>query len=438
MLCLTALKAEINFTQHDLTSPVTIFYGLNESHSKSWAQITNDGLIGISYFKRSAGERYTGDLIYKSIQPDGTEKDEIVSTGNSLEVSVLVFDSQSKPHIFVASSDEVDQTIVHFFKSSDIAWSSENIVHFNNEGGKYIYEMSAERGPDNLFHLLVLKTRSNPDSEDYYYAYKNAHLYHLNNDQNGNWQKELIYNYDTVWTLDEYSKALNRQDMKVDKNGKIHVVFNKQINSSSRLEYATNKNGCWEIETAVNFSAGTRDDGGWFPSLALDNEDQPYVSCVYVGRCSSGSATYAKLLFVSRDENSWTQEIIAANDDGYYGSDGRNYTGALSHLVFDKNNQPHIVFSDIASSHSAMNYWNLGNIRYAVKENDNWMISTIYEQPLPNGFFNAVEMYGMCLLISDNVDKIRVSDSSLLLTAALIILSLWFKKILRTAVLQKS
>ena len=115
-----------------------------------------------------------------------------------------------------------------------------------------------------------------------------------------------------------------------------------------------------------------------------------------------------KLLFVSKEGNTWEQEIIADSDDGYYGTDGRRYTGGLIHLVFDKNNIPHIIFSDIASSHAGMNYFNLGNIRYAVKEVDEWKISKIYEQPLPNGFTNATEMYGMCLLISNEIDKIQI------------------------------
>jgi len=394
------------------SAPVTIFYGLNESHGKSWAQCTDNGLVGISYFKRSAKNSFSGNLIYKSIQPSGAELEEIVTTGSSLENSVLLFDSLNKPHIFSAQSDDSDQIVVHYFKNESQSWNSEVIVHFNNEGGKFIYEMSAEKGLNDTSHLLVLKTRSNPDSNDYYNAYINAHLYHLTN-AGGSWQKELIANYDTVWTLDEYSKALNRQDFKIDSNGKIHVIFNKQINASSQLKYATNKNGSWEIETAVNYAAGTRDDGGWFPSLALDNQDQPYISCVYVGRVSSGSAMYARLLLVSKEISIWIQEEIASGDDGYYGSDGRDYTGVLSHLVFDQNNRPHLIFSDIASSHAGMNYWNLGNIRYAVKNETGWNISTIYHQPLPNGFFNATEMYNTCLLIPENSGKIVIVGQEL-------------------------
>ncbi len=405
-------------------TPVTIFYGLNESHSRSWAQCTKDGLAGISYFRLDSNNANNeGCLIYRTIQTDNTVIEDTVTIGTRMEISVLLFDSLSNPHIFVASSDTNDQIIQHYFKNDNNVWIGETIIHFFGEGGKHIYELSADNGPNNSFHLLALKTRSNPDSDDYYYAFINAHLYHITN-SNGVWQKELIHNYDTFWTMDEYVKSANRQDIKVDNDGFIHVVFGEQINglsnySPSRLCYSTNRSGDWVIETAADYLPGRRDDGGWFPSLCLDNNGRPNISCTYIGRFSSGSATHAKLLFVYQISHGvWENETVATGDDGYYGSDGRDYTGGLTHLVFDKYNTPRIIFSDIASSHAGMNYFNLGNIRYAVKINNSWNISTIYRQPLPNGFFNATEMYAMCLLIAENTDKIQVVGQQLVVNSS--------------------
>ncbi len=397
----------IKTTKKAQRGPVPIYYGLNASHSNSWAQCTKDGLIGISYFKTN------GDLIYKTIQPDGAEKEEIVMTGFGSKISVLLLDSNSNPHIFVASSSLSDQVIDHYYKSINQQWEKETIIRFNFEGGRFIYELSADLGPNDTFHLAILKTRSNPDSDDYFYAFQNAHLYHLTN-AGGTWEKELIHNYDTNYTLDEYVKILHRQDIKVDNDGNVHIVFGEQINalsnlSPSRLCYATNKSGNWVIETAVNYVSGSRDSAGWYPSLCLDNQGQPHISCTYVGHYPTGSATHAKLLFVSRiGSDNWNTEVIATSDDGYYGFDGQKYTGGLAHLVFDKDNTPHIIFSDIASSHGPRNYLNLGNIRYAVFQDGIWDISTIYRQPLPGSYTNATEMYGMCLLIAENTNKIRV------------------------------
>ncbi len=399
-------------------APVPIFYGLNESHSNSWAQTAGNGITGVVYFQYGEENWGWGNLVYQSILSDGTVNNEVVTVGTHLEISVLLYDADSNPHIFTASSTNTDQLIDHYYRYMENQWTNETILHFNNEGGKFIYELSADRGPNDSFHLLALKTRSNPDSDDYYYAFRNSQLYHISN-SSGDWVKELINQYDMVYTLDEYSKMMNRQDIKIDKNGDVHVIYGEQINaltnfSPSRLQYATNQSGHWVVETALNYVANSRDDAGWYSSLCLDSENQPHVSCCYIGRVSSGSAMYAKLIYLSRlGVNNWQSEVIAENDDGYYGRDGRDYTGGLTHLVFDDNNTPHVIFSDIASSHAGMNYFNLGNIRYAVKESGVWNIRKIYQQPVPIGNYNATEMYDMCLLISDNSNKIQVIGQEL-------------------------
>ena len=135
-------------------SPITIYYGFNESHSKSWAQIDKNGVVGITYFQRFENSYDEGTLFYKSIQPNGMENVESVTIGTRLEKSVLLFDAENMPHIFVASSTDQDQIIVHYFKYGSGQWQNETIIHFYNEGGKFIYELSADNGPDNSFHLL--------------------------------------------------------------------------------------------------------------------------------------------------------------------------------------------------------------------------------------------------------------------------------------------
>jgi hypothetical protein len=402
---------------------ITIYYGLNGSNSRSWVRENSSGVVGISCFQRFEGSYDEGTLIYKTIYPDGSMNIDSITTGTRLEKSVLLYDSLSSPHIFVASSDTTDQVINHYSKNNEGQWQNETIIHFYNEGGKFIYELSADKGPDNSFHLLILKTRSDIDSDDFMNAWINSHLYHMTN-ASGVWVKELIHNYDMAYTYDMYIKTSNRQDIKIDKDGYIHVTFAEQINGNgfpdpSRLQYASNKTGSWAIETALNYDNGTVDDAGWFPSLCLDNNDIPYISCIYVKRVPTYSATSCKLLLLKRlDNNNWNTEIIAEYDDGYYGGDGRDYTGALSHLVFDVENTPHIIFSDIASTHwPVLNQrLNVGNIRYGIFENGSWNITTIYRQPLPTGFFNATEMYGMCLVVSDETNMLHVIGQELVIT----------------------
>ncbi len=413
-------KSSLNSTTD--YGPIIIHYGLNDSHSRSWVQENGQGIVGITYFQRFQGSATEGTLIYKTIHPDGSENTDSITVGTRLEKSVLLYDSLSSPHIFVASSDTIDQIIDHYYKNNNNQWQSDTIIHFYNEGGKFIYELSADTGPDGSFHLLILKTRSDIDSDDYNWAWLDSYLYHMTN-VSGSWVKELVQNYDMGYTYDTYVKTSCRQDIKVDNNGFVHVIFREQIfanDDPSRLWYATNNGGNWTFELALDNTYGIRDDAGWFPSLCLDNNGIPYISCMYVKRVYTYSASWCKLFLLKRlGSNNWQTQIIVDSDDGYYGGDGRNYTGGLTHLVFDKNSIPHIIFSDIASTHwpAPQNQsLNIGNIRYGVLENGTWNIQTIYRQPLPTGFFNATEMHGMCLIVSENTDTIRVIGEEMVIT----------------------
>ena len=131
----------------DTGSPITIYYGLNGSGSRSWAQINRNGVTGITYFQRTPGSPDQGTLVYQTIHPDGTGGMENVADGTRLEKSVLLFDRQSNPHIFVASSDDTDQIIDHHARTGNGQWQRETIVNFLNEGGRFIYELSADTGP---------------------------------------------------------------------------------------------------------------------------------------------------------------------------------------------------------------------------------------------------------------------------------------------------
>ena len=394
--------------------PVVIHYGLNDSHSKSWVQENADGIIGVSYFERYEGNYTDGILIYKTVQPNGSSSLDTVTSGTRLEKSVLLFDASSDPHIFVARSNNENQVMEHYCKNSSGIWQNDTIWCFYNVGGKFIYELSADTGPDGSFHLLILKTRSDIDSDDYNWAWLDSYLYYMTNAK-GNWGIELIRNYNMGYTYDTDIKTSCRQDIKVDSEGFVHIVFREQIyayDDPSRLWYCTNKEGAWSFEIAFSNDFGIRDDVGWFPSLCLDNNDIPHISCMYVHRVYTRSVVYCKLYFLKRlGDANWQSEIVADSDDGYYASDGRSYTGGLAHLVFDAENTPHIIFSDIASAHWGDHgscVLNVGNIRYAVLENGVWNLRTIYHQPKPLASYNAIEMHGMCLVVSDLTDSIRV------------------------------
>jgi hypothetical protein len=123
------------------------------------------------------------------------------------------------------------------------------------------------------------------------------------------------------------------------------------------------------------------------------------------------------LLLKRLGSSDWSSEIVAEHDDGYHGNDGRNYTGALCHLLFDENNRPNIVFSDVAATHWDYQRMNVGNIRYGIFSEGNWNFTTIYRQPLPTNFFKATEMQGLCLIISEENEIIQVIGQELKVTA---------------------
>jgi len=405
--------------------PITIHYGLNDSHSNHWVQLSAAGVVGIVYGKGivvgDIGQ--TGDLIYHTIQADGSEREEVVTRGSGVNKSVLLYDAGSKPHLFYARSDDSDQFIYHFFKNHLGDWLSETVINFAGEGGKYIYEISADIGRDDAIHLLVLKSRSNPDSPDYNWAFLDSNLYHITN-RSGTWEKHWIKNYDTFYTYDVDTKTLRRQDMAVDDDGHVHVVFGEQIDvlgddscATGRLHYATNKTGEWVIELALEPITHPH-EAGWSPSLCLDHRGRPAVASTYVARVLTLSMSDAHLAYsVRQDDGTWHTTVVADEADGYLGTDGGKYTGALPHLKFDRQNRPHIVFSDIASSHGPYNYINIGQIRYAAFNGRSWDLTTVYRQPSPQAFYTASEMGGQCLVISEDGERIQVVGQELITTS---------------------
>ena len=378
----------------------------------------------MSYFQRHAGSYDQGNLVYHTITPNGSQSLDTVMEGTRLEKSVLLYDSLLNPNIFLARSNDSNQVIMHFVRNGPGDWPCDTILHLHNDCGKFIYEMSATTGPDNSFHLLLLLMRSNIDSDDFMDAWMGSYLMYLTN-AGGIWNAVIIHSYDMAYTYDMYVKSSSRQDIAVDDSGYVHVTFSEQLVYSldpSQLLYATNKAGFWGIEVALEPEPRTTDDAGWYPSLCLDTAGVPYIACMYVDRVLTYSAMSCTLLLLRRDGiNNWHRDTVATHSDGYYGSDGTDYTGALSHLIFDSNNTPHVIFSDVASTHYPPpdnQLLGVGNIRYGVLKDSAWNFTTLYRQPRPADFLHSTEMYGMCLLLSENSDSIRVIGEELIVYGA--------------------
>ena len=123
ILCQCHVFASERLVSEKTDAPIIIHYGMNDSHSRSWVQENDNGEIGISIFRRPA-DSFFGELIFRTIHPDGSKSEELVTTGEHLEKTVLLYDSLSKPHIFLARSNDSIQIVDHYFKNVEGQYDS--------------------------------------------------------------------------------------------------------------------------------------------------------------------------------------------------------------------------------------------------------------------------------------------------------------------------
>lgn len=95
---LSILISSLTIHANNNDAPVTIFYGLNESHAHSWAACAPNGSVGISFFEVTNASNHQGDLKYKSISTSGEENTEIIDNGQHLEISVILLTRNRPSH----------------------------------------------------------------------------------------------------------------------------------------------------------------------------------------------------------------------------------------------------------------------------------------------------------------------------------------------------
>ncbi|MCP4219342.1 MAG: hypothetical protein GY765_32205 [bacterium] len=387
------------------------FNRFNYSHSDTWAAHAGNNVIGTVIVEEPAGTRHnpqqveppvSGNLVYKTISPDGTIQQETVASGQSAEISVLVYDSVFRPHIFSVCPDGDSHQIFLYTPNGDGGWNSQSVAQFQDEG--YVYEITAQRGPGDSMHLLVLnigRPSSDPD-----YAHKNSRLFYVT-DKSGLWQKEKILTLDTQYLYDEYVLATKRQDMVIDSAGNAHVAYNERngdVNSS--LYYASNGSGEWQSELVVKPS-DTSCDAAWDPSIAMTADNRPLIVSTFVERVPTGSAEYAELRYTERlADGHWDGWILMKEADGYMGNDGGKYTGALPQVLVDGNGHVHIVYSDIASSHEGNNFFHIGQLRYLLYNGSNWEGTTLYRQESTKDKDRRNEMHGFSAVLINGTVQI--------------------------------
>lgn len=400
---------------HTLYS-VDLNVDLNGSASHNWAQLAADGSVGIAYreIQTDTAGNQTSLLVWKSIAANGVVTREVLLQAAGVENCVLVYDAARRPHVFALVDDGPAQDLRHFVRIAPNSWTSENVTRFANSGGEYVMEMTAVTGPGGFLHLAVLQFGSTPDK--YLVANENSNLYYITN-KDGAWRQELVEHFDSVYILMNigywYMRPLRRQDLVIDAAGKAHIAYGALVHKGSdpfptEMRYATNAGGSWAVSVALP-APDTSCDAGYNPSLAIDGRGRIALACTYVERVPAKSAQYAQLVYAELTEGNWRRQVLVEEADGYKGFDGGRFTGALPHLRFDSQNLPHIVFSDIASSHVGNgSFLNVGQIRYIRQTGGNWEVRTIYSQASPQAYSTFEEIHGICLMLPPAGEEFRI------------------------------
>ncbi len=84
------------------------------------------------------------------------------------------------------------------------------------------------------------------------------------------WREGAVWHRETVDSLVSTGSDADRVSLKLDRTGRPHVVYHDS--GSGALKYATRDDQGWHTETIDSGDAGD------FPSLSLDDNDQPYVA----------------------------------------------------------------------------------------------------------------------------------------------------------------
>jgi hypothetical protein len=315
-------------------------------------------------------------LVYYEVDRHGLATNTTLFTTETAippETWSLVFDSSCHPHVLrlVGNRYEHWQRKGRLWVKTELSLNWEALGEISS-----IQPGTALLGQDNRVHLLFNVTLADNSKR-----FVNATL--LYNDwQGGVWQTQLA---NTLLTNESWGNQT--LDYAVDQPGTVHVIYALEVEGVKRnLQYAQLHSDTWQAEVVF---LGEDVIGQGFTtvasnaSLALDNQGQPVIASLLVRHVDTGSYQSAQLLYHTRVNGQWQNQVIAQESDNYAGTDGTHFTGSSPHLIFDPKNRPHLVFSDIASWHNSQgsNETISGQLRYATLTNSgSWVLETITKQ----------------------------------------------------------
>jgi hypothetical protein len=149
----------------------------------------------------------------------------------------------------------------------------------------------------------------------------------------------------SVETVDKTGKIGEYSSMKIDSNGKVHMVYYNR--SYAALKYATNKSGSWNIEIVAGSIGNWSTYGGC--DIAVDSAGKIHISYHDEGQ----------LKYVTNASSMWNSETVDRNSS----------TGIMPSIAVDTSQKVHILYFDDAD----------GSLKYATNKyvSGEWGISVV-------------------------------------------------------------
>lgn len=344
------------------------------------AALSPDGSVGLLYHHHPNDYDY-GPLSYYAYTSSGAVivDEELVIDYDTLEVAnaVLVYDTDSIPHVFYYKSSKV----YHCIRNQD-GWYSADVLN-----AFYLYTLLVKIDSDGYFHVLGFDNTWQSDETVVFYAHNRS----------GVWSGEYV-----PITVSS-NRFLLAADFGIDNQGFAHIIYCVEYLPGAgqpyqgELYYLQNTSGAWS-----NTKFATAQHASWHArfmevSVELKNNQKPAAAISLQYNVPTWSDAQSQLYYATLNNGGWSNSILASTSDGYQGTDGNQFTGFNADLQKDAQGKIHIIFSDLASWHinaekdRAYEIWCIGQVRYINNTSGTWSIpEKLYSQSAANkvGIYN--------------------------------------------------
>jgi hypothetical protein len=288
--------------------------------------VTNGGGYGVSL----AIDSHDNVLIVFENASDETIR---YATNGSGPWTVSTIDTHVRSYWSSVKVDANDKVHACYYN-----WNLNGVIYATNAGGSWVSSKVASIG---VYDFVLTGISLALDSKGKVYI----SCYDMTNDDllfvtnvDGPWSNFTV---DSLWNAGRYSS------IGVDSHGTIHISYiYEPWASATRLKYATNASGSWQITTIDQSAFNSL---GYYNSLCLDSDDK-----VHISYCD---LTKNDLKHATNLGGTWVNETVdSAADIGYRTS-----------IAVDRGNNVHISYHDQA----------LKNLKYATNIGGSWALATV-------------------------------------------------------------